>query len=244
MLSFPLGLKSLKIMVTWSSCAVRSAELPMIMSMLWKRMGDSGKNWRHVYKVRFAPLLGSKICLMYCAPLICGLLRYFLYNACTDEWARFYLFHFMQSLIVLDFFIKHGSEQSIREMRYHIVDLQTLTSFQYMDENYQDVGQSGLYLISIKYFTLYRSPHLGLASPHTTFAVRERAKKVLELLHDEKRMKEERAKAQQNRNKYQGYGSDSSMRGGPRSCTYTLLHASVPLRGVNSPARLLFFRWL
>lgn len=50
-----------------------------------------------------------------------------------------------QSLIVLDYLIKHGSEQSIREMRYHIVDLQTLTSFQYMDENYQDQGQSGAF---------------------------------------------------------------------------------------------------
>jgi len=119
------------------------ADLPIIMNMLWKRMQDAGKNWRHVYK----------------------------------------------SLIVLDYLLKHGSEQSIREMRYHIVDLQTLTSFQYVDENYQDMGQS----------------------------VRERAKKVLELLHDEKRLKEERTKAQQNRSKYQGYGSDSGMRGGPRS---------------------------
>ncbi|ELR15369.1 ENTH domain containing protein [Acanthamoeba castellanii str. Neff] len=115
------------------------ADLPIVMNTLWRRMADTGKDWRHVYK----------------------------------------------SMIVLDFLIKHGSEQAIREMRYHIVDLQNLTSFQYMDENYQDVGQS----------------------------VRERAKKVLELLHDERRMKEERDKAQKNRNKYQGYGSDSSMRG-------------------------------
>jgi len=51
-------------------------------------------------------------------------------------------------MIVLDFLIKHGSEQAIREMRYHIVDLQNLTSFQYMDENYQDVGQSGSWILS------------------------------------------------------------------------------------------------
>ncbi len=50
-------------------------------------------------------------------------------------------------MIVLDFLIKHGSEQAIREMRHHIVDLQHLTSFQYMDENYQDVGQSGSWII-------------------------------------------------------------------------------------------------
>lgn len=24
-----------------------------VMGMVWKRLNDSGKNWRHVYKVRF-----------------------------------------------------------------------------------------------------------------------------------------------------------------------------------------------
>ncbi len=69
--------------------------------------------------------------------------------------------------------------------------------------------------------------------PPGGLAVRERAKKVLELLHDERRMKEERDKAQKNRNKYQGYGSDSSMRGGPRTGGCTLRPHSLSRSGLN-----------
>lgn len=34
----------------------------LVMGMLWKRLNDSGKNWRHVYKVL---LWSSKNCLLY-----------------------------------------------------------------------------------------------------------------------------------------------------------------------------------
>jgi hypothetical protein len=39
--------------------------------------------------------------------------------------------------------------------------------------------------------------------------VRHKAKVVLELLHDEGKLREERRKAKENRGKYQGYGSDA-----------------------------------
>ncbi len=32
--------------------APRSADLPIVMNTLWRRMADTGKDWRHVYKVR------------------------------------------------------------------------------------------------------------------------------------------------------------------------------------------------
>jgi len=34
----------------------QSADLPLIMGMLWRRMSDTGKDWRHVYKVPPPPL--------------------------------------------------------------------------------------------------------------------------------------------------------------------------------------------
>lgn len=39
-------------------------------------------------------------------------------------------------------------------------------------------------------------------------SVRERAKQVIELLHDDKRIKAEREKAKTNRDKYKGAGND------------------------------------
>lgn len=51
------------LLVTETSCAganvvcmsVCSHEYQMIMNIVWKRVSDTGKNWRHVYKVRNCP---------------------------------------------------------------------------------------------------------------------------------------------------------------------------------------------
>jgi epsin len=40
------------------------------------------------------------------------------------------------------------------------------------------------------------------------FLVRERARQVIELLHDDKRIKAEREKAKTNRDKYRGAGNE------------------------------------
>lgn len=41
------------ISIFWHGC---SQEYHMIMGVLWKRLNDSGKNWRHVYKVDGTPI--------------------------------------------------------------------------------------------------------------------------------------------------------------------------------------------
>lgn len=108
-------------------------DLPIIMSVIWKRINDPGKYWRHVYK----------------------------------------------SLLLIDYLVRNGSEQVIRDCRNHLIEIQTLTEFQHIEED-KDVGLS----------------------------VRERAKQVIELLHDDKRIKIEREKAKTNRDKYVGVGNE------------------------------------
>jgi len=117
-----------------ASASFRYSELPLIMGTLYRRIQDTGKNWRHVYK----------------------------------------------SLRVMEYLLTHGSDDSIRSLRAHSLELQQLTHFHHVDEH-KDVGQ----------------------------AIRSKAKQVLELIHDESKLREEREKAKKNRNKYQGYGSES-----------------------------------
>jgi len=95
--------------------------------------------------------------------------------------------HVYKSLLLLEYIIKNGSEEAIREARDHIIEIQTLSEFQHIDENNKDVGVN----------------------------VRERSKIIVELLHDEQRLKSEREKARKNAKKFiQGMGSDTHGFGG------------------------------
>lgn len=98
----------------------------------------------------------------------------------------------------MDYLLKHGSDDGIRSMRAHSLEIQQLTHFHYIDEH-KDVGQASAYFFII-YFVLINE----LFS-----IVRSKAKAVLELIHDEAKLREERDKAKKNRGKYQGYGSDT-----------------------------------
>jgi len=89
--------------------------------------------------------------------------------------------HVYKSLLLIDYLLHNGSEQVIREARDHVVSIQTLCEFQYIDERDQDVGLS----------------------------VRERAKLLVDLIHDEKRLKGEREKAKNTAKKFLvGMGSE------------------------------------
>jgi hypothetical protein len=68
-----------------------------------------------------------------------------------DTFIRFFYFVFSNSienirkaLLVIDHLIRNGSEQVIRDCRDNIVQIQTLTDFQHIDENNKDVGLSGI----------------------------------------------------------------------------------------------------
>jgi epsin len=49
-----------------------------------------------------------------------------------------------QSLLLIDYLLKNGAEQVIRECRDNVIQIQTLTEFQHIDENDKDVGLSGM----------------------------------------------------------------------------------------------------
>ncbi|CAM6092744.1 unnamed protein product [Calypogeia fissa] len=111
-------------------------EYQMIMAILWKRLNDTGRNWRHVYK----------------------------------------------SLTVLEFLVANGAERIIDELREHAYQVQTLVDFQYMEAGGKDQGIN----------------------------VRKKAQTLVGLLSDKEKIREVRAKAAANRDKYRGVSSTGS----------------------------------
>lgn len=116
-----------------------------IMTTLWERLEDRGKNWRHVYK----------------------------------------------GLLVIDYLIKNGSERVVQECKFRMLVIKTLSEFQFIDDEDKDQGIS----------------------------VRQRAKAIMELLNDEKRLNSERQTASKNRDKF-GQAISSDM-GYQQSSVYT-----------------------
>ncbi|CAF1659994.1 unnamed protein product [Adineta ricciae] len=107
-----------------------------VMPIIWKRLNDHGKNWRHVYK----------------------------------------------SLVLLDHLIKYGNERVSQQCKENIFAIQTLKDFQYVEDQ-KDQG----------------------------YNVREKAKQLVALLKDDERLRNERRKAQEARERYvrQAMGMDS-----------------------------------
>jgi len=108
--------------------------------------------------------------------------------------------HIYKSLLLLDYLLKNGSEQVIRETRVHLIEIQTLTQFQHIDEHDKDQGVN----------------------------VRERAKQIVELLHDDNRIKGEREKALKNRDKY-----EEAIEGGVGAYGRTNYNNNTPNYGQN-----------
>ncbi len=93
----------------------------LVMGMLWKRLNDHGKNWRHVYKVSTHPHPHTPhphTLTPHPLPT----------NAHT------------QSLVLLDYLIKSGSERVTAQCKDNIFSIQTLKDFQYVDKEGKDQG--------------------------------------------------------------------------------------------------------
>jgi len=90
--------------------------------------------------------------------------------------------HVYKSLLVIDYALKNGSPEVVEYCRQHIIEIQTLQRYQHIDEENRDQGLN----------------------------VRERAKLILELINDEKKLKEERKRAYACRDKYVGVSNDGS----------------------------------
>lgn len=94
----------------------------------------------------------------------------------------------LQSLQLLEFLIKNGSERVIDDARSHLSLLKMLRQFHYIDQNGKDQGVN----------------------------VRNRSKELAELLGDVERIRAERKKARSNRNKFGGV-EGGTMSGGMSS---------------------------
>ncbi len=92
-----------------------------IMSMVWKRLNDHGKNWRHVYKVRLTLTSGR-----------CGIWDYKhnLIVFCTPA--------LTQAMTLMEYLIKTGSERVAQQCRENIYAVQTLKDFQFIDRDGKD----------------------------------------------------------------------------------------------------------
>ncbi|XP_053607817.1 epsin-2 isoform X2 [Plodia interpunctella] len=125
-----------------------------IMQMIWKRLNDHGKNWRHVYK----------------------------------------------ALVLMEYLIKTGSEKVAMQCKENIYAIHTLKDFQYMEEG-KDQGLN----------------------------VREKAKQLVNLLKDEERLKNERARALKAKQRFaqsaSAFGSDGAL-DTPSSPTYPALNSA------------------
>jgi epsin len=87
-----------------------------------------------------------------------------------------------KTLLLLDYVIRNGSERVVNEARQNIYQLKALSTVHFIDSEGTDRGVS----------------------------IRERSKQVVELLGDTVRLREERKKCKQNRDKYStAYGSES-----------------------------------
>ena len=94
-----------------SGSSVNREDFVEIMEILDKRLNDKGKNWRHVFKVRFHPHL------MITA-----------YQAVR------------QCLTLVDYLLHAGSENVILYFKENLYIIKTLREFQYIDDEGKDQG--------------------------------------------------------------------------------------------------------
>lgn len=92
-----------------------------IMSMVWKRLNDHGKNWRHVYKVSLTITSGR-----------CGIWDY------KHNLIVFFTPALTQAMTLMEYLIKTGSERVAQQCRENIYAVQTLKDFQYIDRDGKD----------------------------------------------------------------------------------------------------------
>lgn len=107
---------------------------PEVMSMLWKRMlHENKKNWRRIYKVWT---------FFTCQIII--FIKFVIFDVSLFPFPYLDLlescFCLFQSLLLLSYLVKNGSERVVTNTRDHIYDLRQLESFSHFDEYGKDQG--------------------------------------------------------------------------------------------------------
>lgn len=107
-----------------------SPDFNEIMPSIYSRfMEKEARQWRQIYKVRSAP---------YCREILLML---------------------HQSLQLLEYLIKHGSERVVDDSRSHLATIKMLRSFHYIDDKGKDEGING------------ESTHVSVRSCHSRHLV-------------------------------------------------------------------------
>ncbi|KAJ1670957.1 Epsin-3, clathrin recruitment and traffic between the Golgi and endosome, partial [Spiromyces aspiralis] len=103
------------------------------------------------------------------------------------------------ALQLIEYLVKNGAERVIDDVRGHITIIKMLRNFYYIDPDGKDKGINGKWQ---QRKDVHTYEYLGVSR------LRVRAKELTEFLQDNKRIKEERQKAKENRAKYISLGSN------------------------------------
>merc|ERR1719273_2446705 len=95
--------------------------------MIWKRLNDHGKNWRHVYKalVLLEYLTYNMVAFSEIMQMIWKRL-----NDHGKNWRHVY-----KAMVLLEYLIKTGSEKVAQQCKENIFAIQTLKDFQFVEDN-------------------------------------------------------------------------------------------------------------
>lgn len=88
---------------------------------------------------------------------------------------------FSQSLLLLNYLVKNGSERVVTSTREHLYDLRGLENYTCVDEQGKDQGVN----------------------------IRHKVKEMIDFIQDDDKLREERKKAKKNKDKYVGVSSDT-----------------------------------
>lgn len=136
---------------------------PEVMSMLWKRMlQDNKTNWRRTYKVS-------------CSRVVAEYLTMYVTHSCL-----------FQSLLLLNYLVRNGSERVVTSAREHIYDLRSLENYTFIDEGGKDQGIN----------------------------VRHKVRDLIDFIQDDDKLRDERKKAKKNKDKYVGLSAEAANRFG------------------------------
>lgn len=87
----------------------------------------------------------------------------------------------MQSLLLLNYLVRNGSERVVTSSREHIYDLRSLENYTFTDENGKDQGIN----------------------------VRHKVRELIDFIQDDDKLRDERKKAKKNKDKYIGMSSEA-----------------------------------
>lgn len=86
-----------------------------------------------------------------------------------------------QSLLLLNYLVRNGSERVVTSSREHIYDLRSLENYTFVDENFKDQGVN----------------------------VRHKVRELIDFIQDDDKLRDERKKAKKNKDKYVGMSSNA-----------------------------------